>query len=38
MVIENAGMHALIFETDNGVVTRYRVGTLEAVQYIEGCS
>ena len=30
--------YGLVFETDNGVVTSYRIGLLPAAEYIEGCS
>jgi hypothetical protein len=29
--------HGIRFETDNGKVTLYYAGTVEAIQYIEGC-
>jgi len=38
MLIERSGNRAILFEADNAVVTRYGVETLEAVQYVEGCS
>ncbi len=30
--------YRLVFETDEGIVTRYRSGRLPAVEYVEGCS
>ena len=32
------GRYALVFETDGGVVTSFRIGLLPAAEYIEGCS
>lgn len=29
--------YGIRFETDNGKITRYYVGTYEAIQYVEGC-
>ena len=30
--------YGMVFETDNGVVTSFRVGTLAAIALVEGCS
>jgi hypothetical protein len=30
--------HRIVFETDGQVVTRYRVGRLPEVEWVEGCS
>jgi len=30
--------YRIVFETDGRVVTKYRVGTVPAVEYVEGCS
>jgi hypothetical protein len=30
--------HRIVFETANGVVTRFRSGIIPAVEYVEGCS
>lgn len=31
------GKHGVRFETDGQIVTRYYVGTAQAIQYVEGC-
>ena len=30
--------YGMVFETDNGVVTSFRTGTIEAIALVEGCS
>jgi hypothetical protein len=31
-------LHRIVFETKNGLITRYRAGRLPQVEYVEGCS
>ena len=38
IIVDNPGGFKMIFETHNGVITRFRVGRSPAVEYIEGCS
>ncbi|MEO9469967.1 hypothetical protein [Parasphingorhabdus sp.] len=33
----SAGDHGIVFETDTKVITSFRIGTSNSVQYIEGC-
>jgi hypothetical protein len=35
---KNNRNYGMVFETDNGVVTSFRAGTIEAIALVEGCS
>lgn len=37
LTVDVTSQFSFVFETDLGTITRFRSGTIEAVQYIEGC-
>ena len=38
IIVANSDGYKMIFETDSGVITRFRTGKSPSVEYIEGCS